>query len=241
MPMHDWTRVTAGTYHNFHYRWIAAMMDRLNSGMLPSGFFAMAEQIIGRPETDVVTLQAAGRSQPPDLSHCGVAMASPRPTTRFVLPLEQERYARKAHRIAIHHTLGAVVAVIEIVSPGNKDRKNTLRAFVIKAVELIDGGVNLLIVDPFPPTRHDPQGIHKVIWDEFTSDPFELPADKPLTLAAYQVAPSKTAYVEPVAVGDRLPDMPLFLYDEVYVAVPLEETYQTTWNVLPAELRRLLE
>jgi len=50
-----------------------------------------------------------------------------------------------------------------------------------------------------------------------------------------------TAYVEPIAVGDRLPDMPLFLYDEHYINLPLEETYQTTWNVLPVELRRLLE
>ena len=38
--------------------------------------------------------------------------------------------------------------------------------------------------------------------------------DKPLTLAAYQVGPVRTAYIEPVAVGDRFPDMPLFLYGE---------------------------
>jgi hypothetical protein len=45
------------------------------------------------------------------------------------------------------------------------------------------------------------------IWDEFTDQQFELPPDKPLTLAAYQVEPIKTAYVEAVAVGDQLPDM----------------------------------
>src|SRR5207302_1888688 len=151
-PMHDWTRVKAGTYDNFHYRWIAAIMDRLNAGMLPAGFFAMAEQIIGRPETDVVTLQAGAQPGPTENSNGGVAVALPRPTTRFIVPLEQERYARKANRIAIHHTLGAVVAVVEIMSPGNKDRKSALRSFVVKAVELIDQGVNLLIVDPFPPT-----------------------------------------------------------------------------------------
>ena len=68
----------------------------------------------------------------------------------------------------------------------------------------------------------------------------ELPADKPLTLAAYQTAPTRIAYVEPVAVGDQFPDMPLFLDGEFYIQVPLEETYQATWNVLPAELRQLL-
>ncbi len=241
MPMHDWTLVRSGTYHNFHYRWIASIMDRLNAGLLPPGFFAMAEQFVGRPETDVVALQTSSPAKDPMIGNGGVAVATQRPITRFVLTLEQERYARKAHRIAIHHEVGEVVAVIEVVSPGNKDRKHSLRSFVEKAVELIDQGVNLLIVDPFPPGHHDPQGIHKAIWDEFTDQPFELPPDKPLTLAAYQAEPTKTAYVEPIAVGDRLPDMPLFLCEEVYVSVPLEETYQTTWNVLPAELRRLLE
>jgi len=35
MPVHDWTQVTAGIFHNFHFRWIAAIMDRLNAGLLP--------------------------------------------------------------------------------------------------------------------------------------------------------------------------------------------------------------
>ena len=60
-------------------------------------------------------------------------------------------------------------------------------------------------------------------------------------MASYQVAPIRTAYVEPIAIGDRLPDMPLFLHQDYYVSVPLEETYQTTWNVLPVQLRELLE
>ncbi len=62
-----------------------------------------------------------------------------------------------------------------------------------------------------------------------------------MTLAAYQIEPIKTAYVETIAVGDPLPDMPLFLFDEYGINVPVDETYQTTWNVLPIEIRQLLE
>jgi hypothetical protein len=239
MPIHDWTRVKAGTYHNFHYRWLAAVMDRLNTGLLPPGYFAMAEQVIGKPEADVVTLQLDPKSA---TNSGGPVAVRARPRTKFVLPIPSDaaRYARKANRIAIHHELGDVVAVIEIVSPGNKDRKNSLQAFVKKALDLIWQDVNLLIVDPFPPGPHDPQGINKAICDELADDLFQLPPDKPLTLAAYQVQPSKTAYVESIAVGDPLPDMPLFLEGDAYVSVPFEETYQTTWNVLPAELRNLL-
>lgn len=243
MPMHDWTRVKAGTYHNFHVLWMSSVTNRLNAGLLPAGYFAMAEQIIGRPETDVVTLQTGPRSKLPAAANGGAAIAPVRPKTRFVLPIMpgQERYARKANRIAIHHELGEIVAVIEIVSPGNKDRKRSLETFVWKAIDLLQQQVNLLIIDPFPPGPHDPNGIHGAIWSELTVQPFELPKDKPLALAAYQVEPIKTAYVETIAVGDRLPDMPLFLYDEYGIDVPLDETYQSTWNMLPIEIRQLLE
>lgn len=243
MPMHDWTRVKAGTYHNFHYRWVAAIMDRLNAGLLPGDYFAMAEQIIGRPEADVVTLQRGPRPKLPLVTRGGVAIAPARPKTRFIQPIppDQERYAFKAHQVVIHHELGEVVAVIEIVSPGNKDRRNALQNFVFKALDLLRQQVNLLIVDPFPPGPHDPNGIHASIWSELIDLPFELPPDKRLTLAAYQAEPIKTAYVETIAVGDRLPDMPLFLHGEFGIDMPLEETYQTTWNVLPSEIRQLLE
>ena len=43
MPIHDWARVPAGTYHFFHQRWISAIADALNGGGLPEGYFAMSE------------------------------------------------------------------------------------------------------------------------------------------------------------------------------------------------------
>jgi hypothetical protein len=46
--------------------------------------------------------------------------------------------------------------------------------------------------------------------------------------------------VEFIAVGDALPEMPLFLKPEVYVPAPLEKTYQTTWSLFPGPLKGLL-
>lgn len=173
MPMHDWTKVKSGIYHNFHYRWVAAIMDRLNAGLLPSGYFAMAEQIIGRPETDVVTLQTSSRLKRPTDVRSGTMVAAPPPQTRFVLSIspEQERYARKANQVVIRHELGDVVAVIEIVSPGNKDRAHSLHSFVDKAIDILQQQVNLLVIDPFPPGSHDPQGIHGAIWEQLSDLP----------------------------------------------------------------------
>src|SRR5207245_1625715 len=107
----------------------------------------------------------------------------------------------------IRHRHGAVVAVVEIVSPGNKGNRAALRAFAEKSADFIRQGIHLLVIDLFPPSKRDPQGVHKVIWDEFEEEDFELPADKPLTLASYSAGPVKTAYLEFVAVGDVLPDM----------------------------------
>ncbi|MDR3637021.1 MAG: hypothetical protein P4L84_24670 [Isosphaeraceae bacterium] len=91
-----------------------------------------------------------------------------------------------------------------------------------------------LVVDLLPPSVRDPQGIHGAIWNALGEEPFELPTDKRLTLAAYSAGLTIVAYVEPVAVGDPLPDMPLFLEPELYVPTPLEATYETTWSVCPA-------
>ena len=92
----------------------------------------------------------------------------------------------------------------------------------------------------FPPSGRDPQGIHKAIWDEIQEGPFELPPDKRLTLASYSAGLETMACVEPIAVGDVLPDMPLFLEPEKYVPAPLESTYQAAWAVYPAPLKDAL-
>src|SRR6187401_553496 len=62
MPIHDWTRVRAGRFHHFHQRWIGAIGDVLNGGVLPPNYFALAEQKAGGPEPDVVTLKVPTRA-----------------------------------------------------------------------------------------------------------------------------------------------------------------------------------
>jgi hypothetical protein len=51
----------------------------------------------------------------------------------------------------------------------------------------------------------------------------------------------KVAYVENVAVGERLPDMPIFLTPDYYVPCPLEASYEVTWGVFPAALKGPLQ
>jgi hypothetical protein len=240
MPVHDWTRVSAGTFHHFHQRWIGAIGDALNTGLLPPGYFALAEQKAGGPEPDVVTLRLPQRPDP-DPGAGGVSVTDVPPKTRFRQEADAANYARRADRLTVRHPEGEVVAVIEIVSPGNKDSRHAIRAFTRKAAALLNAGIHLLVIDLFPPNPRTPQGMHRAIWDRIRDEPFELPADKPLTLAAYAAGTTTVAHVDVVGVGDPLPDMPIFLTPALYVPCPLEATYQTTWGVFPAALKGLLE
>src|SRR5712675_1918049 len=99
MPVHDWTRVSEGTFHDFHYSWVLEIKRALKRGLLPKGYYVMAEQFggdLGAP--DVLTLQAAGT---PPVVHARTTIA-------------RNAYARLQRTLVIRHTSGhRIVAMIE--------------------------------------------------------------------------------------------------------------------------------
>jgi hypothetical protein len=182
MPVHDWTRVLDGTFHHFHVTWIPLLSRTLNRGVLPEGYYAMAEQVVG-VVPDVLTLQ----------------------------------YAEDDH------------AEDEMEPPG----------------ELSEGAGTALLASAPRPTPRDPQGIHGVISKELgAKEEYLAPPDKPLTLASNPGYCPETAiesFVEPLAVGDQLPAMPLFLAPQSHVMLPLESSYMEAVADVPARARKPLE
>jgi hypothetical protein len=237
MPVHDWTRLGPGDFHDFHQGWIIRIRDALNMGLLPPGYMAMAEQTTGRPIPDVVTLY----TNEPEGESGGVAVAQSPPRARLVAQMEKVHYAKRADRVVIRHGRGKVVAIIEVVSPGNKSSRHAIHSFVEKALDILDQDVSLLIVDLFPRTPRDPRGIHQAIRDELDNEPFEETPGKPLVVASFLGGDLPTAYVEPIGVGDPLPSLPLFLSPDRYIPAPLEATYAQAWEVFPAMLKELME
>jgi hypothetical protein len=246
MPVHDWTRVDAGIFHAFHHSWIEEIARALNRGRLPPDYYALPEQHAAGFGPDVLTLQEDRNGNAEEAASSGpsgaggVLLAVPRlqPTAETDMAF----YRRKQSTIAVRHVSGdRIVAMIEVVSPGNKAARNALRAFVQKAADLLDKGIHLLILDLHPPGKRDTNGIHDEIWQEIAGQEYTLPANKPLTLAAYESGLSIRAYVVQVAVGDVLPDMPLFLKPEKAVDVPLAATYDAAFAEVPRRWRRVLE
>jgi hypothetical protein len=258
MPIHDWTRVDAGIFHHFHQRWIGVITDVLNQSLLPREYYALAEQQGAGFEPDVLTLKANeapewedDASQPSQAnrsdhgSGCeadrgGLLVAAPR--VRITAETDLEFYRRKQNVVAVRHVSGDhLVAIVEIVSKGNKSGRRAFDDFVRKAAELLGHQVHLLILDLQPPTSRDPQGIHGAIWDEVAGQAYLRPTDKTLTLASYESAAGVRAFIEPVGVGDTLIDMPLYLQPGRYIAVPLEETYRLAFESVPRRWRAILE
>jgi hypothetical protein len=244
MPIHDWTRVDAGIFHDFHLSWIAEIKRTLNRGLLPRGYYALAEQIVGNLGPDVLTLHRPMTGAPAvemPRSAGGIAVADAPPKVRFHARTEADLYARKAKAVVIRHrSRHQIIAMVELVSPGNKCGQGEMNVFVRKANQALFGGIHLLIVDLFPPTRRDPEGIHRLIWGEGREGDFALPEDKPLTCVSYVAYPAVEVFLEPAAVSDALPEMTLFLTPEVYVPVPLESTYRSAWEAVPAFWQEVL-
>ena len=240
MPIHDWSRVPAGLFHHFHQDWSIEIARTLNRGRLPKGLSALVEQRSGPHESDVLAIEFGYKKKSDDGIEGGVATAVP-PVTRIIRRSSKQLYASRANRVVVKHHLGRIVAVIEIVSPGNKDSRAAFRDCVEKTVDFLRKGVHVLDVNLFPPTPRDPYGSHKAIWDEIVEEDFSFPEGKDRILVSYQTGRERAAYVEPIGVGDTLPDMPLFLTTDLHIMVPLEPTYQTTWLASPVDFRDAVE
>ncbi len=211
MPVHDWTRVSDDTFHDYHYSWVLEIKRALKRGLLPKGYYIMAEQF-------------------------GGGLGAPDVTT-----IARDSYARLQRTLVIRHTSGdRIVAMIEVLSPGNKSSRHALRSFLDKAVAALDRGIHLLLIDVHPPGPRDPHGIHGALLNEIGTEEYVLGREHPLTAVAYIGGAVVEAFAAHFAVGQPIPEMPLFLTRENYVRIPLEATYMAAWEDVPPQYQEVL-
>src|SRR5438132_9771148 len=106
MPMHDWTRVSDATFHDFHYSWVLEIKRALKRGLLPKGYYVMAEQFggdLGAP--DVLTLQAAGTNPEPESPLAGTAtLTETPPVVHARTTIARDTYARVQRTLVVRYT-----------------------------------------------------------------------------------------------------------------------------------------
>jgi hypothetical protein len=225
MPIQDWTRVPAAIFHDFHHELVSKIARDLNDHVLASDCYALVERVAAGFSLDTLALDS--------------------PTIGATdQPMEDEMafYRRKKNWVVVRQVSDdRVVAVVDVVSPGNKSTRSALEETVRKAAELLDRRLHLLIIDLLPPGRHDPHGIHGEIWGYVAGRAFVPPPEKPLTLASYEAGPVHWAFVESVAVGDSLPEMPLFLQPGHSVNIDLEHSQRGAWEGVPHRWKDVIE
>lgn len=252
MPVHDWSKVTYGAFHDFHCSWITHLKEQLNR-LLPAEYYAMAEKHMITGIGDVETLTVGEDEEPGystdsavgtmtassrTIAGIGIDDSPPRVTRHLILD-DSFELSERARRIIVR-TQGdhRVIAIVEIVSPGNKDHRYRLQTFVEKCIQTIRQGIHVLLIDVLPPGKLDPQGLHNEIWQALGSAHTEFQSELPLTLASYFARPeSPEAFVEPTAVGRTLIPMPLFLEYDRYIEVPLDDSYVEAWQGVPEAMR----
>jgi hypothetical protein len=244
MPVHDWKKVPAGIFHDFHNAWIFCIKQALNHGLLPEGYYSLSELYAGPFSPDVLTLHISEPedAEPPARRGNGRTALLAKPRRKPVASTEMEFYRSKQKMLTVRSVVDdEIVAVIEIVSPGNKNHQGRFKEFVEKSAWFLDMRIHLGVIDLFPPSSRDPQGIHAAIWKAISDEKYTLPsARKSRTMVSYECGLLVQAYVDHFGIGEKLPDMSLFLEYGGCVEVPLEETYRRAFEEVPKKWREKL-
>ena len=250
MPLHDWTRIAPNDFHDMHVSWIATIRTRLNTGLLPDGYYAMAEHVVPPYAPDVLTLATGERGAQPqwpdggDGGGGGVAVATETEVEVTLTAGPRKREKPPERHITVRHAEGRrLVAVIELVSPGNKAKATAIRGLVEKSAALLANGIHLSIIDVFPNPPRLPRGFGGAIWRSIRGAEAEYAPKFSRTHAAFAARDGGgcVAQFQSSEVGSPLPRLPLYLTERGCILLPLEETYQAAWAGYPKPLRPALE
>lgn len=158
--------------------------------------------------------------------------APPQPTLVLDAELEEQyEYEVLVFDQTRHRHL---VAAIEIVSPANKDRPENRRVFAAKCAALLQEHVCVSIVDLVTIRRFN---LYCDLLELLgRSDPsFDPPpATYGVTCRGRKIGRQSrlAVWAHPLAVGRKLPTLPIWLSDDVAVSLDLEASYEETCRVL---------
>lgn len=211
----------------FHSAWATTLVDALTP-MLPEHYFAEENTHAGtQVEIDVGTFEKASAAARDGATAVAVA---PRvwtpPTPELVLP----SIFPEGFEVQIFSSRSGpqLVAAIELVSPRNKDRADTRRAFASKCASYLYQGISLIVIDIVTARQAN---LHNEIMAIMSSPPaYFLPADMMTYAVAYRAIRREEQdqielWRERLRLGQSLPVLPLAINAEVVLRVDFEATY----------------
>jgi len=233
MPLLDHFRPPLYPHHHwesFHSNWATRIADVIAAVLPPE--FQVEEHTHAGPgfEIDVATYE----SEPGRAANgaAGVAVAT-RSAPAYAPPAPDAAMAAAfpdTFEVRVFRTTAGLtlVGVIELVSPGNKDRPEERRAFAAKCASYLAQGVSLIVVDVVTSRRAN---LHNDVMRLMEASPdLDLPAENTLYAVAYR--PVRREGREEIDLWRRrlelaapLPTLPLRLTGDQFIAVDLEAAY----------------
>ena len=223
VPNHSW--------ESFHSNWATRIADALNE-LLPADYLAEEHTSTGsRLEIDVATYQKAGGPPGTTVNGSPLAVAEPATYAPPAAVLTTPLTFPDSFEVRVFHTSGGLtlVGVIELVSPGNKDRPEERKAFVTKLAGYLHQGISLVLVDVVTTRRAN---LHNELMRQLSAaSRCDLPDGVELYAVAYRPVArddrtEADLWPHPLAIGQPLPSLPLRLTGDLFVPVHLEASYQ---------------
>jgi hypothetical protein len=223
MPLHDWTNRRG--WSGVHTLWMTELL-RWVKPRLPKGYRAFLGNapLVGieiDPEGQPDVAVRAWPDEPPGAELAAAAEAIEPDVEVATLKLDPQ--------ISLFvEWEGRLIAVVELISPRNKDRRSAREYYAARYAGYLIGGAHLMVID----VHSRPQNVSFADW--IAAD-LEIPKQSPLPTPfaiAYRVgepAAEGGRYLaiwrRPLTVGRPLPTIPLPITMDFTVQVDLEQTY----------------
>jgi hypothetical protein len=241
MPLRDPFRAPLNNRHSWeeiHGQWPGMIVQQLFT-VLPDGYEAAPRVRLGAFfEIDIAAFEAdetlpAGNTLAASGGGATALAAPPQPSLSIETDLpEQDEYEVRVYDAQRGRRL---VAAIELVSPGNKDRQEHRQAFVAKCSSLLQQGVCVFIVDLV--TIRDFNLYAELLLQVRPGDPTLADALPPLYAVTCRTHSRDKrgrfdAWTYPLTLGEPLPPLPIWLAENLHVTLDLEGSYEDTCRVL---------
>jgi Protein of unknown function (DUF4058) len=217
------------SYESFHSMWAGQLTGQLNLRPLPPGYIAENNVHIGVVvAADVAVFEEERSSGGGGNGAVATEVWAP-PQPPLVAPVDFAGLEVFEIRVFDADRARALVAAVELVSPGNKDRPENRRAFLDKCAAYLREGVSLIVVDIVTSRRHN---FHAALMEVLNCGEAAIRAvTADLYAVAYRVRPVGTraqleAWPAVLALGEALPTLPLWLAENFSLPLDLEAGYR---------------
>lgn len=217
------------SYEGFHSMWATHLTEQLNLRPLPPRFLAEPDVHVGvSVATDVAAFEEdALPGDGPNGAVATAIWAPPQPPV--VVPVDFAGLQAFEIKVYDQDRARTLVAAVELLSPGNKDRPEARRAFLDKCASYLREGVSVVVVDIVTSRRHN---FHVALMELFNGgEAAAAAAASDLYAVAYRVRVVGTrtqleAWPATLALGEALPTLPLWLAVDYAAPLELEAAYR---------------